>query len=376
MCAKKCPKECIDLAAEGRTRRDTRSGNIILATGYDIYDATKIERYGYGVLPNVLTALEFERMTNASGPTGGKIVTKTLKHNKRKKVDEWVLDPGGTPSEKVAIIHCVGSRDAQHNAYCSRVCCMYSLKFAHLVTEKLPDATCYEYYIDMRAFGKGYEEFAERIAAEGTFVVRGRTARIVEEDGQMVIKGEDILSEKMIDTPVDMVILAVGLVPAEGTERLAEMLGIARDTDGWFGELDYNSDPDRHRTGRGVRGRSLPGSQGHPGHGRPGLGRRGRGAQEHQHRPRIGQPGRAFAERHRSAGAQPRQGLRRVSMAIRVNPKLIDDLEVFGAEDVSKCYHCGNCSAVCPFSKEPHIIPAPVHALPADGPGEEPGEQP
>jgi heterodisulfide reductase subunit A len=120
---------------------------------------------------------------------------------------------------------------------------MYSLKFAHLVKEKLPDANCYEYYIDMRAFGKGYEEFADRIAAEGTFVVRGRTARIIEEDGKMVIKGEDILCDRMVDTPVDMVILAVGLIPAHGSDRLAEMLGIARDEYGWFSELDYNSDP-------------------------------------------------------------------------------------------------------------------------------------
>jgi heterodisulfide reductase subunit A2 len=254
VCVKKCPKECIDLDQKDEVV-EVQVGNVIIATGYDIYDATRIERYGYGVLPNVLTALEFERMTNASGPTGGKIVTKTLKHNNRKKVDEWVLDPGGSPPQKVAIIHCVGSRDAQHNPYCSRVCCMYSLKFAHLVTEKLPGASCYEYYIDMRAFGKGYEEFAERIAAEGTFVVRGRTARIVEEDGQMVIKGEDILSERMINTPVDLVILAVGLVPAKGTDRLAEILGIGRDRDGWFGELDYNSDPtDTERGGVFVAG--------------------------------------------------------------------------------------------------------------------------
>jgi heterodisulfide reductase subunit A len=215
----------------------------VIATGYDVYPVGKIERYGYGVLPNVLTALEFERLTNASGPSGGKIVTKTKRLNKRTKMEEWVLDPEGEPPQRVAIIHCVGSRDARHNAYCSRVCCMYSLKFAHLVKEKLPEATCYEYYIDMRAFGKGYEEFAERISAEGTFVVRGRTAKVTEVDGQMVIKGEDILSDRMIDAPVDMVVLAVGLVPAQGSDRIAEMLGVVRDSDGWFSELDYNSDP-------------------------------------------------------------------------------------------------------------------------------------
>ncbi len=242
VCAKKCPKECIDLGQKDEVI-EFEVGNVVIATGYDVYDATKIERYGYGVLPNVLTALEFERMTNASGPTGGKIMTKTLKHNKRKKVDEWVLDADGKPPRSVAIVHCVGSRDAQHNPYCSRVCCMYSLKFAHLVREKLPEATCYEYYIDMRAFGKGYEEFAERIEAEGTFVVRGRTAQVLDVDGQMVIKGEDIISDRMVDAPVDMVILAVGLIPALGSDRVAEMLGIGRDPDGWFSELDYNSDP-------------------------------------------------------------------------------------------------------------------------------------
>jgi heterodisulfide reductase subunit A len=254
VCAKKCPKECIDLSEQDQIV-EFDVGNVVIATGYDVYDATKIERYAYGKLPNVITALEFERMSNASGPTGGKIVTKVLKHNKRKKVDEWVLDPDGPPPSRVAIIHCVGSRDAQHNPYCSRVCCMYSLKFAHLVHEKLPDATCYEFYIDMRAFGKGYEEFAERIAAEGTFVVRGRTARIVEENGQMILKGEDIINDRMVDMPVDLVILAVGLVPARGSDRLAAMLGIGRDEDGWFSELDYNSDPtDTERGGVFVAG--------------------------------------------------------------------------------------------------------------------------
>ncbi|MFH1834022.1 MAG: CoB--CoM heterodisulfide reductase iron-sulfur subunit A family protein [bacterium] len=242
VCAKKCPKECIDLGQKDEIV-EIEIGNVVIATGYDVYDVTKVERYGYGVLPNVLTALEFERLTNASGPSGGKIVTKTKRHNKRTKTDEWVLDPEGKPPRSVAIIHCVGSRDARHNAYCSRVCCMYSLKFAHLVREKLPQATCYEYYIDMRAFGKGYEEFADRISAEGTFVVRGRTASVTEVDGQMFVKGEDILSDKMIDAPVDMVILAIGLVPAHGSDRIAEMLGVVRGADGWFSELAYNSDP-------------------------------------------------------------------------------------------------------------------------------------
>ena len=182
-------------------------------------------------------------MTNASGPTGGNIVMKALKHNKRKKVDEWVFSPENPKPKNVAIIHCIGSRDHNYNRYCSRVCCMYSLKFAHLVREKLPEANCYEFYIDMRAYGKNYEEFLERIHEEGVFLIRGRTARIDEQDGRMSVKGEDILGEKVLDFPVDMVILSVGLEPVADSEALAGMLGIARDADGWYSERDYNADP-------------------------------------------------------------------------------------------------------------------------------------
>jgi len=243
VCAKKCPKECIDLDQTDEIV-EIEVGNIILAVGYEVYDAHKIERYGYGALPNVLTALEFERLTNASGPTGGKIVCKTKRFNKRKKADEWVFDADeGESPKSIAIVHCVGSRDANHNPYCSRVCCMYSLKFAHLVTEKLPDADCYEFYIDMRAFGKGYEEFADRIKAEGTFVIRGRTAKVHEADGRLVIRGEEIVEEELVEFPVDMVLLSVGLVPTADSARLAAMLGLATDGDGWFSELDYNAAP-------------------------------------------------------------------------------------------------------------------------------------
>jgi heterodisulfide reductase subunit A len=241
-CAKKCPKECIDLNQQDEIV-EMEVGNIILATGYDVLPAEHIPQYGYGLFPNVLTALEFERLTNASGPTGGKIVTKSLKLNKRSKKEEWVFDPQGQAPKSVAIVHCVGSRDQNYNSYCSRVCCMYSLKFAHLVKEKLPGAECYEFYIDMRAFGKGYEEFFERIQHEGTFVIRGRSATVCEENGQMVVTGEDILQDKLIRFPVDMVLLAVGLVPAHGSEELSRTLGLERDKDGWFSELDYNGNP-------------------------------------------------------------------------------------------------------------------------------------
>jgi heterodisulfide reductase subunit A len=247
-CVKKCPKDCIHLDEQDEVV-ELKVGNIVLATGYELFDARKIERYGYGRYPNVLTSLEFERMTNASGPTGGKIVLKSPRLNKRTKTEEWVVDPAGPPPRSVAIIHCVGSRDANYNAYCSRVCCMYSLKFAHLVREKLPDATCHEFYIDMRAFGKGYEEFMERIKAEGTQVVRGRTAQVVQVDGQQKVLGEDIIHDRHVEYPADLVILAVGVVPAPGTAALAALLGLPRDGDGWFSELNYNGRPTQTERG-------------------------------------------------------------------------------------------------------------------------------
>jgi heterodisulfide reductase subunit A2 len=242
VCVKKCPKECINLNEKDHTI-DIEVGNIILATGYELMDVSKIEQYKYGVFPNVLTSIEFERLTNASGTTGGRIVTKTERYNKKTEKNEWIFSPEGIPPRSVALIHCVGSRNKKYNPYCSRVCCMYSLKFAHLIKEKVPNVNVYEFYIDMRAFGKGYEEFAERIKQEGTFIVRGHSASVEMINGEMVVRGEDIFNDKLVEFKVDMVVLAVGLIPTPGTEELSRMLGIKRDIDGWFSELDYNGSP-------------------------------------------------------------------------------------------------------------------------------------
>lgn len=241
-CLKKCPKECINLLEQDKAVT-VEVGNVILATGYEMLDISRLDQYGYGKYPNVLTSLEFERLTNASGTTGGKIVTKSSRINKKTQEEEWCFNPEGKPPGSVAIIHCVGSRSKKYNPYCSRVCCMYSLKFAHLIREKIPEVKCYEFYIDMRAFGKGYEEFAERIKQEGTFIVRGHSASVDNINGQMIVKGEDIMNDRLVEFKVDMVILAVGLIPTPGTAELSQMLGIIRDSDGWFSELDYNGNP-------------------------------------------------------------------------------------------------------------------------------------
>jgi heterodisulfide reductase subunit A len=133
-----CPTDAIDFEQEDEIVK-FQVGNIILATGYNLFDVSKIPQYGYGRLANVFTSLEFERMVNASGPTGGQVVLRDME----------------TEPKSVAIVHCVGSRDLNYHEYCSKVCCMYSLKFAHLVHERIPDAEVYNFYIDVRTPGKG-----------------------------------------------------------------------------------------------------------------------------------------------------------------------------------------------------------------------------
>ena len=177
--------------------------------GFKPFDATKIERFGYGKYPDVLTSLEFERLINASGPTGGDITFRS-----QDKKGNWIFTKDHGIPKKLAIIHCVGSRDEQHRNYCSRVCCMYSLKLAHLVKEKIPEAEVFEFYIDMRAYGKGYEEFYERIKDEGIHLIRGRTATVNQKNDQLILRSEDIINDKILETAVDMVILSVGLEPA------------------------------------------------------------------------------------------------------------------------------------------------------------------
>ncbi|MBA7523686.1 Redox-sensing transcriptional repressor Rex [subsurface metagenome] len=213
-------------------------GNIIAATGFKTFDAKRAEQFGYGKFTNVITSLELERIINASGPTNGNIVLRTEDKNGNK-----IFSPDNLKPKSVAIIHCVGSRDNNYNKYCSRVCCMYSLKLAHLIKEKLPDAEVYEYYIDMRAFGKGYEEFYERIREEGVHIIRGRTAKIEGNNGKLSIRGEDIVADKLIEQNIDMAILSVGLEPREDAAEISKMLGISQDSNGWFTEANSNSNP-------------------------------------------------------------------------------------------------------------------------------------
>jgi heterodisulfide reductase subunit A len=223
-CVRKCGPQAIDLNDHERIR-ELDVGSIIVATGFKIFDPTPLTHYGFGRYPEVYTSLQFERLNNATGPTEGKIQTKD----------------GRVPA-KIAIIHCVGSRDQNYNKYCSRVCCMYSMKLAHLVKEKV-GAEVYEFYIDIRSPGKGYEEFYNRLQEEGTHFIRGKVAEVTDivddpaDQGRLTVVAEDTLARKIRRIPVDMVILSVGLQPADGVEEVVRMVGISQDSDGWINEL-------------------------------------------------------------------------------------------------------------------------------------------
>lgn len=237
VCAKVCPADAVLLDQQDEII-ELKVGNIIVATGFKTFDASRAENFGYGEFPNVLTSLEFERLVNASGPTEGKITLRT----KDKKGNPVFVKEGIVP-QSVALIHCIGSRDKNYNPYCSKVCCMYSLKLAHLVKEKIPEAEVFEYYIDMRAFGKGYEEFYERIKSEGIHVIRGKTAKVEQMGDKLHLRTEDIENAILIEQDVDMVILSVGVEPDDDAPKIADMLGLKTDTYGWFKESNYNINP-------------------------------------------------------------------------------------------------------------------------------------
>jgi heterodisulfide reductase subunit A len=217
-CLEVCPTHAINFEQQEKIV-ELDVGTIVVATGFDMFDPTRLSAFGYGKSPNIVDGLEFERLSSATGPARGEILTAE-----------------GKKPERVAIIHCVGSRDEHANRYCSRVCCMYALKHAHLVRDKT-GAEVFEFYMDIRAFGKGYEEFYERVQEEGVYFVRGRGAEVlVLSDGQIQVKAENTNLGLPVQINVDMVVLATAMEPPRGADKTASTLGISRSADGFFQE--------------------------------------------------------------------------------------------------------------------------------------------
>lgn len=214
--------------ADKQQETEIEIGNVVVCTGYKEFDASRITHYGYGKLPNVITSFELEKMIRA-----GRIETKE-----------------GKIPQYVAIIHCVGSRSLEFHPYCSRVCCMTALKYAHEIKSANPDCYISDIYIDMHAFGKGHEDFYKRSSeAKTLFLMYEKNDRPVirraspKDDSEMLIEVNEKLSGETIEIPADMVVLMVGMEARSDAAEVARLVNISQDKDGWFIESHPKLEP-------------------------------------------------------------------------------------------------------------------------------------
>ena len=216
-CVRACKAGAIDFSMPAAHEHERRVAAIIVATGFEMQHPQAVRAYGYGTHPDILTAMEFERLVNASGPTEGEILCPSdMRH-----------------PHSVAFIYCVGSRSQKHVPYCSRVCCMYATKQAiQALDHDVPEVT--SYYMDIRAFGKEFDEFHQRAVEMGAKYVRGRPARIYHDGETLRVRHEDTGTGLVSEQAHDMVVLANALVPPAGLDELASVLDVPVAHDGFL----------------------------------------------------------------------------------------------------------------------------------------------
>jgi len=238
-CGEACERQAIDYDMAPETV-EVDVDAIVVATGYELYQDEAVMAYAYMDHPDVMDGLEFERLLSASGPTGGKLVRPS---------------DGKVPKE-VVFIQCAGSRNPEHGLpYCSKICCMYTAKHAILYKHRVHDGQVYVFYIDIRAGGKGYEEFVTRaMEEEDTVYIRGRVSKVFPRDGgdrggrgdrgdRLVVWGVDTLTERKVEIEADMVVVAAAIIPSARSRRLAEVLGISVDEFGFYTASDAEMTP-------------------------------------------------------------------------------------------------------------------------------------
>ncbi len=222
----KCVEACGDLDAIDFSQEEETVeldvGTIIVATGFDVFDAAVIPQYGYGEYPNVITAMELERLANSAGPTVGRLIRPS----------------DGKMPESVAMILCVGSRDKRYNEYCSGFCCMYTIKNALLLKQMYPEMDITIFYMDIRTPSKGYEEFYNRAREAGVRFIQGRPSQITEdpETHNLFVEAEDQALGEVIEVEAEMVTLATAAIPRHDVEDLASTLTLSRSPSGFFME--------------------------------------------------------------------------------------------------------------------------------------------
>ncbi|MBS7607786.1 MAG: CoB-CoM heterodisulfide reductase HdrA2 [Candidatus Bathyarchaeia archaeon] len=221
-CIKACERQAIDFTMKPEAV-ELEVGTIIVATGADVFDPSTLPQYGYGKYPNVITSLEFERLINAGGPSGGRLIRPSDMKVPR----------------RVAFIQCVGSRSNKTGrTYCSNVCCMNTIKDSLLIKEHWPETEIYVFYVDIRAYGKGFEDLYKRAKKEGVIFIRGLPAEIIEDKKtrNLWLIGENTLLKEPYKMEFDMVILSVGLEPRKDSEIIQRLLTLSRTQDGFFME--------------------------------------------------------------------------------------------------------------------------------------------
>lgn len=215
-CERRCEAGAIDHSLKDEIIERNFSG-IVLAPGFDLYDPTEKKEYGYGTLDGVITGMEFERVSSVTGPTGGDILFK------------------GKVPKRFFFIQCVGSRDRQSGArYCSRVCCMYTAKHVNIIMDRIKDPQIYVSYIDVRAYGKGYDEFYKTTQERGALYIRGIPGEITKTEKGLLVRVEDMLSAEVREVEVDVVILATGVRPRKQTEELCRIMSVEKDEYGFI----------------------------------------------------------------------------------------------------------------------------------------------
>ncbi len=302
VCAKICKANAIKYEMEDEIIV-VKVGAIITATGFDLYDYTKLPEYGYGEIPDVITSLQYERLLSASGPTGG--------HIKRPS--------DGMEPKNIVFVKCVGSRDrAIDRSLCSSFCCMYTAKQAILTKDHVPDSNSYVFYMDIRAGGKAYDEFTRRAIEEyDVQYVRGRVSAIqptIDENGvtRYIVRGADTLLGKQVEVKADLVVLAVGVQGASNADALAEKLRISYDADGFYLEGHVKLKPVETNTAGVFLAGVCQGPKDIP------------------------------------ASVAQASGAAAKAIALLLKPKLTGDPQV-ASVTLKRCIGCGKCIKVCPY---------------------------
>jgi len=296
-CEEICPEQAIDFNQQ-EERIEEKVGAIVISTGYDLFPKEGLGEYGYGLIPDVIDGLTFERMLSPDGPTQGKV---------RRPSD------GKVPKE-VVFIKCVASRDPErYMPYCSRVCCMVTAKQATLYKKQVPEGQPYIFYMDIRSDSKGYEEFVQKtIEGNGLLYLRGRVSKVFQEDGRVKVLGADTLTGKMVEVTADLVVLATAMVPRRGVKDLAAKLRATVDRHGFLSEAHIKLYPVESST----KGIYLAG---------------------------CGQGPKDISDTVSQASATASK-----IQALLSNDKLLQD-PLIACVDERICSGCGICAEVCPY---------------------------